>query len=147
MKSKKKEEKDFQQVTNEYAHGAIETLREMLDEAEKSGDDSRIQEDPLSVQVRSDCINRAIAMLPSRLNMNCFWELAGLLRVLWAILIPMGSPRPRGLSIRTGVRHGQRPKPPRKRMTPCLSMRVTSGSEIDHDLSAQLPRLSGAGCV
>jgi len=54
MKSKKKEEKDFQQVTNEYAHGAIETLREMLDEAEKSGDDSRIQEDPLSVQVRSD---------------------------------------------------------------------------------------------
>lgn len=49
---KAKQEKDFQTVTNEYAARAIENLRELLDSCTDE-DDSPVQEDPLSVEVRS----------------------------------------------------------------------------------------------
>ena len=51
--AKAKAEKDFQTQANEYATGAIENLRELLGQCTDE-DDSPVQEDPLSVEVRSD---------------------------------------------------------------------------------------------
>jgi hypothetical protein len=50
--AKAKQEKDFQTQANEYANDAIENLRELLGQCTDE-DDSPVQEDPLSVEVRS----------------------------------------------------------------------------------------------
>jgi hypothetical protein len=50
--AKAKQEKDFQTQANEYAEGSIAGLRELLNQCTDE-DDSPVQEDPLSVEVRS----------------------------------------------------------------------------------------------
>src|SRR5580692_4457998 len=50
--TKAKQEKDFQTQADEYAKHAIENLQELL-EACTEDDDSPVQEDPLSVEVRT----------------------------------------------------------------------------------------------
>ena len=52
--SKATKQEDFQDVANKYAHNSIECLRELLNQAKTEGEDTCIQEDPLSVEVRSD---------------------------------------------------------------------------------------------
>ena len=47
-----KQEKDFQTQANEYAESAIQNIRELLDKCTED-DDSPVQQDPLSVEVRS----------------------------------------------------------------------------------------------
>ena len=47
-----KQEKDWQTQVNEYAESAIANIRELLDQC-TDDDDSPVQEDPLSVEVRS----------------------------------------------------------------------------------------------
>lgn len=50
--AKAKQEKDFQTQANEYAACSIDGLRELLNQCTDE-DDSPVQEDPLSVEVRS----------------------------------------------------------------------------------------------
>ena len=50
--AKAKQEKDFQTQANEYAESAIQNIRELLEQC-TDDDDSPVQEDPLSVEVRS----------------------------------------------------------------------------------------------
>jgi hypothetical protein len=52
--AKAAKQEDFQDKANEYAKTAIESLSELLEQAKQEDDDQCIQEDPLSIEVRSD---------------------------------------------------------------------------------------------
>lgn len=54
MTAKAKKEKTFEEQANDYAKTAIESLSELLEQAKAEDDDTCIQEDPLSIEVRSD---------------------------------------------------------------------------------------------